>query len=383
MIASRAQSCNKQQHAFAALLVASCVVVLGASCDRAETSDTSHKSATEPVHIRIEALDRLEVREHSRIDGNVADLVAIRPIRGMAVTSDGDLVVAQAQDHRVLFFDENGEAVAAFGRKGAGPGEFSGIFSLGLLADTLWVWDASLARFTLIDPAREFIRTIPVSKPKLRGEAASDGPAFVLGFPGNGVLVGVGFANGAVLFRGKTTSTSADVLARITSPEDDHFVAFPAGGGTDGNVFGVFAKHDVSADGQLIAIARPFVDDGSSTATVTLLTTDGDTVFHRTLEFAPVPIPTSVVDSATSARTARMNTANAAAFRRGVYLPSNFPAVNGVHIAQGGEVWLRLPETGGTQPYLVLDRSGNRTRGCSSPCRSNHRSRDSWSSVDD
>ncbi|MGH7463000.1 MAG: hypothetical protein ACREMA_18495, partial [Longimicrobiales bacterium] len=97
--------------------------------------------------------------ERVRIDGTAADLVPIASLGGLAITGDGGVVATQPQDHRVVFFSPDGELLASFGRSGSGPGEFRRIFTLGLLGDSIWVWDAQLSRATLIGPGLELLRT--------------------------------------------------------------------------------------------------------------------------------------------------------------------------------------------------------------------------------
>jgi hypothetical protein len=50
----------------------------------------------------------------------------------------------------VHVFDEPGRVIDTLGRRGKGPGEFLTISALGLVGDTLWVWDAAALRLTFL-----------------------------------------------------------------------------------------------------------------------------------------------------------------------------------------------------------------------------------------
>ncbi|MGH8810235.1 MAG: hypothetical protein ACREX0_20335, partial [Noviherbaspirillum sp.] len=97
---------------------------------------------------------------------------------------------------------------------------------------------------------------------------------------------------------------------------------------------------DLSEDGRFIAIARPFVDDHARTpsGSVTLIRATGDTMFHHAFSFPGVPIPKSVADSAisASAQAWKMTAGDAAAFRRGAYVPPFYPPVGDIVVGKGG-----------------------------------------------
>ncbi len=73
-------------------------------------------------------------------------------VRGGAVLSDGRIVVLNAGSRELLFYDANGTYEYAVGGAGRGPGEFRDPTWLGHgNADTLFVWDAGLARISTFD----------------------------------------------------------------------------------------------------------------------------------------------------------------------------------------------------------------------------------------
>jgi hypothetical protein len=73
---------------------------------------------------------------------------SIRDIRPLA---DGRIVVADREEATLRVYDERGTFLRAIGSQGEGPGEFRGISGISVRSpDTIQVWDASLARMTVV-----------------------------------------------------------------------------------------------------------------------------------------------------------------------------------------------------------------------------------------
>lgn len=89
------------------------------------------------------------VGEPALVLGEEDDENAFGLVADLAMLEDGSLVVADALDRRVRFFDGGGREVASVGRRGEGPGEFESIDRLWLTgADRVAVWDGRLLRYT-------------------------------------------------------------------------------------------------------------------------------------------------------------------------------------------------------------------------------------------
>jgi hypothetical protein len=85
--------------------------------------------------------------------GDVADTdsAVFSRVTDARLLETGMLAVADGGARSVLFFDATGQQRARLGRRGRGPGEFTGGMSLaGLGADSLAVWDPGQPRWTLI-----------------------------------------------------------------------------------------------------------------------------------------------------------------------------------------------------------------------------------------
>jgi hypothetical protein len=80
-----------------------------------------------------------------------------------------DVFVATDRPGVLAMYDRSGRLVRTFGRRGGGPGEFEQISGIKVgPGDSLWVYDRSLSRMTLLDPtASRFVRSFPIRIPSL------------------------------------------------------------------------------------------------------------------------------------------------------------------------------------------------------------------------
>jgi hypothetical protein len=315
------------------------------------------------IDSRLQSLPTIQLIEQARLDGMAADLVRISPIGGMTITSDNGLALTQLENHQVLFINADGKVSGAFGRRGAGPGEFTGIFTMGVLGDTVWVGDNRLRRATLIGPNRKLVRTLNIpavltgAKLAERPEVA-DAPAMIplIGLQRD-TFVGVWLTQEELLIRATLAGKLVNTLP-VLEEANAHWVRMPNGGRADGDLFDFTRRFDVSANARLIAIARPVTTHSSAASTVTVLRPSGDTVFVRLIEFEGTRIPQSVVDQAIARRVRDGGAELMAAYRRDAYVPPFFLPITDVLLTDHDYVWLRLQPRNNRQEYLVLNPSG-------------------------
>jgi hypothetical protein len=106
----------------------------------------------------------VSVRPTIELGGDVRS--ALGMVVGAAVLSDGVIAVADAAEASVRFFARDGSEVGRVGRLGRGPGEFQRISWMGQCgADSLYVWDLTLRRLTLIGPDRRVAPQASVPQP--------------------------------------------------------------------------------------------------------------------------------------------------------------------------------------------------------------------------
>lgn len=80
-----------------------------------------------------------------------ADEVELHRVRHAVVLAGGRVAVADAGNHRVVILTPQGRAERTVGRLGSGPGDFRSVDLLSTRGDTLFAYDAMLARVSKFD----------------------------------------------------------------------------------------------------------------------------------------------------------------------------------------------------------------------------------------
>ena len=95
-------------------------------------------------------------------------------------TPAGEIVLLDDFDMKVHRFNDAGEHLGSFGRRGQGPGEFEMPLGLGLLGDTLWVSDHVQGRVTYFDATGVVLKTESIRVGKSSYQLMPSVPRFVL-----------------------------------------------------------------------------------------------------------------------------------------------------------------------------------------------------------
>jgi hypothetical protein len=128
-------------------------------CLGALAACASSDAANAVARWKVDAEPALDIAS-SADDGSVVFVNASAATR----LSSGMVVVADATDAMLRFFDASGRQVRTVGRRGGGPGEFRALAWLGQCgADSLYVGDYVRGQFSVIDSAGNFVRTYPYS----------------------------------------------------------------------------------------------------------------------------------------------------------------------------------------------------------------------------
>jgi hypothetical protein len=316
-----------------------------------------------------------------RIDGNTNDFSRMR---SLLVLRNGEIVVPQSQDHRLLYFDAQGRPAGSFGHEGAGPGEFRVVGLYGTVGDTVWVSDGQNARVTFIGPGQKLLRTTPTLW-KLKSNAG-DGT----GLPATsnaGLLVLASYANGDFLteaslppnvqrptwFPSDATSSvwvvaRADGVVRRVIARNSRT---PERCTTSGTINGKLhftawipfcdqALRAVAQDGSRIIFVSGSDITGSETSyRVTVIAPSSDTVFTREYPYHQVPIPRHVVDSVIELRAGQPGMpADEAQIFRSMKLPATYPPVLRAFPGLDGTIWLEEPAADALHHWRILDARG-------------------------
>jgi hypothetical protein len=280
------------------------------------------------------------------------------------IGSAGELFVAQPQDQRIMVFSESGGILRVMGGRGFGPGEFQTISSLGFLGDTLYVTDGNQKRISYFDQNGGLHRTVMTLSSPMLGTKV---PAVMLPtvpqvlLPNGSALVlpsipvawhETGEARVPYLRLNQSTGEIDDTIAWRHYPPSLFYLMH---NGTRMGAWRPFPTEPLFAfapDGSgIVTVSRDPAESVSRDATyqVVKISTDGDTVFARTVAYRPRPMNSELVGRAAEASRAfmsrRHDPPSAAAIRdhlqRENWVPRTMVAVTDVIVDQNGWIWLR------------------------------------------
>lgn len=288
-------------------------------------------------------------------------------IRSLTMGPGGAVYVRQGNDQEIRVFDALGRYTRTIGRKGAGPGEFSGLANLGFVGDTLYATDVSLRRVTLFTTSGTLIATIPVEPatpvPGQNRTFAVATPAVLLN---DGSALGMASIapeaaaapilhltrSARVLDTVALMSTrnivlplrSGDIVVTSIQPFSDAPLAVLAGG--EGRAYVVHRDAAGSAAG------REFH--------VWAIGATGDTLWKRSYPYRPVSLPPRVVDSAVTATAARLAPRfTADQVRAALFAPAFEPPITASFVAADGALWLRREDRQPQIEWTVIAPNGD------------------------
>jgi len=299
-----------------------------------------------------------DVIPEMRVDGYTHDLV---PIDRIAVSARGTIAIAQGQDFAVRLFDTLGKHVGTVGKKGKGPGEFESIAGLGWFADSLWVYDNRLRRFTIFMSDGRVRRTVAVS-----ASSTTLVTPMVL-YPGGSVLAHLGGPlsrenRPSIWAKVRIGQTTGLVISALSPNEHKVEVDTKRGHAEVGLPFRGNRFREYSSDGSRIAIVTAFVE-GSQRGVfqVVTLNANGDTLYSRNHRFNLTALPKSVGDSIIDRQYAGLLQRNpelAAEYKKRVRLPQFYPPIRSVTSGNDGTLAVALRTQSQEVQHLLLDSRG-------------------------
>jgi hypothetical protein len=296
----------------------------------------------------------------------------------------GELLVAQPQDQQIRVYNESGQIVRIMGHKGAGPGEFETVSSMGFLGDTLYATDVIQKRISYFDQDGNLYRTVmTLSSPMLGTQMPAlilptvpqvllrDESALVL--PGLPVAWhNTGEARAPYLRISQSTGEILDTLLWRQYPPDLFYMMH------NGNRMGAwrpFPSEPLFAfapDGTgIVTASREPAKSGVEQGTyrVTRINPEGDTVFTKAMRYRPQRVAPGIVDRAAQRSrdfmARRHDPPTLAAIRdhlqRENWVPSTMVPVTDLVVGQDGSIWLRREDAERGQPvrWEVLSSTGD------------------------
>ena len=126
-------------------------LILCVSC----RSDRLGKNSTQTAAWTVDSIPFLVIAGTASDGGLLFETVS-----GATRLSDGTVVIGDGLGLGVRFVDNEGRLANSVGREGGGPGEFEHIQWLGQCGmDSVYVWDSSLDRMTVVDATGKVLRT--------------------------------------------------------------------------------------------------------------------------------------------------------------------------------------------------------------------------------
>ena len=318
-----------------------------------------------------------EFVEDLRLDANVEDF---SQFRRFYVGPQHEIVVREPQDFRLRLYDSTGTLVAAFGRKGEGPGEFQHMGSSFWAADTLIVWDARLSRMTYLLLDGTLVRTeaVPLHAPNFNPfdpNFDAGGADSIFSFFNPEAIDDAGAMLGVAYLRVSTDGgweSLGTVILRVPRDGKPRAVASPpqhtderwgitVSGITNRVPFAFQPQTRFAPDGSRFLFSTADQSTlGGGTYSLTMLRPNGDTIFARSYAYGGEPIPDSALDRAIAAmpppENGRSRRFRALARQRA---PAVYAPIIGVTLGLDGTVWVQLRSTDRGTPVHVVSETGD------------------------
>ena len=356
------------------------------------------------VDDHVDAVPYLVAEPEMRL-GDVDDPdVGFSRVGGVEVDRDGNLYVMEASIPEIRVFAPDGALIRTFGRRGEGPGDFQVTPRFGVVGDTVWAVSIYPDRITLFDRRGNLLSArraesvaVPlptgygyVSPWRMRSDGVFTSHFASVRFPRDSPPTGVGPTDSIpfpfVLFDAMgavrdTIGWAPRPPPRMWSPPSDadpDFDFVEAGGRRL-----IVPRPPLTIpwweslpDGYVLVDAPPAQTAANGLFTVTRFGLAGDTVYHRALQYRPVPYSGADLDSI-AARAARGEPGGGVPYSPNASAPPDWEAiaptlraamsfpefklpVESVWLAQDESIWLRLSQADqAVDVWLILDDSGH------------------------
>ena len=325
--------------------------------------------------LEIPPLLATEAVRIGRIDPQT-DSAALVDVGVVRIGPDGGIWVLDRGRTEVLVFEPDGRARRIVGRRGAGPGEFSGLFSMGFVGDTVWVEDWMKRNVSLFALDGTFLRSF---QPELVIDAERfRGPDLPLALLEGGHAVYEG--------RSPHTTLAADaagpvLVVQLGRERRDtiatrqlwrHRLPVPGLGTLSARTMRDDPLLAIDGAGRTVAvIERAPAEPPSGRTTIRITIRNARGAVLSTEQIGPLAVqPVAaqdravLIDSAVAAleRTmsqiaeVRERVSDArAVITRVLTFPAALPPVDEAIAARDGRIWLRVRNGHGIQHWIVLD----------------------------
>jgi hypothetical protein len=321
------------------------------------------------------------LEERLRIRSTEEPLVALTAVADIEVGGPHNLLfIAQPMSATVLVFRRDGTLRQSLGREGSGPGEFRRPVALGWKADRLWVWDASLGRFSLFGPDLAFERTALVPHPGV-SRLLADGTVILYQLHGLEQRLGrpvTSSTREAAFVRLDPRNGHQDTILTITEPSQQLTITVGSGAYVAQQPFLPKPILHVSPRGDHVyrLVDEGPVDRAHGEFTLLSISDSGDTTSLQAMRYTLQPVDEARVNewvdrmAENLMRTAPPSfgrpTISRAAVKRQLVLPDHAPPVEDIAADSTGVVWAKVhpgadPPARSTWRIFPADGSPERT----------------------
>lgn len=275
---------------------------------------------------------------------------------------DGRIVVANAGNQQIRWYDANGRHVASAGRAGGGPGEFRMLFALRRLpGDSVLAYDLTGFRLSWFDPAGRFARSTPLQP---IGQVP---PRFVDRFADGSLLLSTSVRS---MGESPQSGTRRDTLLFLRASADGTRVdSLPVSPASEASI------QIVSKGGQIESMnvmILPFMRNVYTAASgdrywqgitdryeIVLRRADGTPQRIVRRDVPPVPVRGAYLDSLRRVRVAEHGPEAGKALE-GIEIPERIPAFERMMVDDGGNLWVQRTPWPGAVPseWDVYDADG-------------------------
>lgn len=318
---------------------------------------------------QVQSLVAVTAVEEWLIDGHEADLA---PVAWVAASDDGAAFVSQGFDRLVLAIDEEGRLRGSLGGRGEGPGEFAMISRMGMLGDTLWVYDRNLRRLTLFDGDLELARVETWMGSSVTFEGV-DFPFSTLQGVTPGWMIHTQFEampgtpESAVMRHGLTDLEGSLEHMVVEVPRGPSFAPLQSEAGIFGVrfPFALVPMYAVSSNGRHSALVTVPME-GEHVGTIEVVTFDesGEERNRHRVPFEVRDVPRAEADSMINARAEGLGNQFpdiVRTYRQRAWIPPFIPPVERVLVGRDGSVWLAMStDDEAMSRYRVVDSAGER-----------------------
>lgn len=320
-----------------------------------------------PCEVGAQAPVAWRLEETARI-GSVNDPEdALTRIGQILIGESGEIIVTQPIDQQIRMYDAAGRSIRTLGGKGAGPGEFQTISSIGFLADTLYATDEIQKRISFFGGDGALQRVVTTLSSPMMGARMPelilptvpqvllpDGSALVL----PGVPVAWHEAGGARAPYLRMNRGTGGVLDTIVWREHARPLFYMMHNGTRMGAWLPFPRDPLyayAADGSgVVVVVRDVADESVSLAVyrVRKLNARGDVVFDTAVQYSPQPVPAVLVERAAESARDFMSRRHSPPSVRAIeahlrdegLVPETMVPVTDVVTGQDGSTWIRREE---------------------------------------